>query len=106
MLFRSLFCAIGILGAYVVAVWLIGVDEGNFWSAMQSQVDVWQDVGNGMLKAFVFGVICTFVALYQGYEAEATPGGVSYATTRGVVISSLLVLAMDFIMTAIMFRTH
>jgi phospholipid/cholesterol/gamma-HCH transport system permease protein len=82
-LLAALFCAIGILGAYVVAVWLIGVDEGNFWSAMQSQVDVWHDVGNGMVKAAVFGVICTFVALYQGYEAVATPGGVSYATTRG-----------------------
>lgn len=105
-LLAALFCAIGILGAYVVAVWLIGVDEGNFWSAMQSQVDVWHDVGNGMVKAAVFGVICTFVALYQGYEAVATPGGVSYATTRGVVISSLLVLATDFVLTALMFRTH
>jgi phospholipid/cholesterol/gamma-HCH transport system permease protein len=105
-LLAALFCAVGILGAYMVAVWLIGVDEGNFWSAMQSQVDVWQDVGNGMLKALVFGVICTYVALYQGYEAEPTPGGVSYATTRGVVISSLLVLAADFVLTALMFKTH
>lgn len=105
-LLAALFCAVGILGAYVVAVWLIGVDEGNFWSTMQSQVDVWHDVGNGMIKALVFGVICTFVALYQGYEAVATPGGVAYATTRGVVISSLMVLAMDFVLTALMFRTH
>jgi phospholipid/cholesterol/gamma-HCH transport system permease protein len=105
-LLAALFCTVGILGAYVVAVMLLGVDAGNFWSAMQTQVDVWRDVGNGTVKAFVFGVICTFVALYQGYEADPTPGGVSYATTQGVVISSLLVLAMDFVLTAIMFSTR
>jgi phospholipid/cholesterol/gamma-HCH transport system permease protein len=100
-----LFSAIGILGAYVVAVLLIGVDAGNFWSIMQSKVDVWRDVANGLAKAFVFGVICTFVALYQGHETEATPEGVAYATTRTVVISSLAVLGMDFILTALMFST-
>ena len=101
----ALFSAIGILGAYVVAVMLIGVDAGNFWSIMQSGVDVWRDVGNGVVKAFVFGIICTIVALYQGYETEATPEGVAYATTRTVVTSSLAVLAMDFILTALMFST-
>ena len=65
---------------------LIGVDAGNFWSIMQTGVDVWRDVGNGIVKSAVFGVICTFVALYQGYETEATPEGVAYATTRTVVI--------------------
>ena len=100
-----LFSAIGILGAYVVAVLLIGVDAGNFWSIMQSKVDVWRDVGNGLVKATSFGVICTFVALYQGYETEATPEGVAYATTRTVVISSLAVLGMDFVLTALMFST-
>ena len=100
-----LFSTIGILGAYVVAVLLIGVDAGNFWSIMQSRVDVWRDVANGIVKSAVFGVICTFVALYQGYETEATPEGVAYATTRTVVISSLAVLGMDFILTALMFST-
>ena len=100
-----LFSAVGILGAYIVAVLLIGVDAGNFWSIMQSRVDVWRDVGNGIVKSMVFGVICTFVALYQGYEAEATPEGVAYATTRTVVISSLGILGMDFILTALMFST-
>ncbi|WP_298835390.1 lipid asymmetry maintenance ABC transporter permease subunit MlaE [uncultured Piscinibacter sp.] len=100
-----LFSAIGILGAYVVAVLLIGVDEGNFWSIMQDKVDVWRDVGNGIVKSAVFGVICTFVALYQGHETDATPEGVAYATTRTVVISSLAVLGMDFILTALMFST-
>jgi phospholipid/cholesterol/gamma-HCH transport system permease protein len=101
----TLFSAVGIMGAWVVAVLLIGVDGGNFWSIMQTRVDVWRDVGNGLVKAFVFGIICTLVALYQGYETEATPEGVAYATTRTVVISSLWILGMDFILTALMFST-
>ena len=100
-----LFSAVGILGAYVVAVLLIGVDAGNFWSIMQNSVDVTRDVGNGIVKSFVFGVICTVVALYQGFEAQATPEGVAHATTRTVVVSSLGVLGMDFILTALMFST-
>jgi phospholipid/cholesterol/gamma-HCH transport system permease protein len=99
------FSTVGILGAYVVAVLLIGVDAGNFWSIMQDRVDVWRDLGNGIVKSAVFGVICTFVALYQGYETEATPEGVAHATTRTVVIASLGVLGMDFILTALMFST-
>jgi phospholipid/cholesterol/gamma-HCH transport system permease protein len=104
-LLAILFSAIGILGAWVVAVLLIGVDAGNFWSIMQTRVDVWRDVGNGIVKSCVFGVICTVVALYQGHETEATPEGVAYATTRTVVISSLLILGMDFVLTALMFAT-
>jgi phospholipid/cholesterol/gamma-HCH transport system permease protein len=100
-----LFSSIGILGAYVVAVLLIGVDAGNFWSIMQSGVDVRRDIGNGIVKSIVFGFICTFIALYQGYEAEATPEGVAHGTTRTVVISSLGVLMMDFVLTALMFST-
>jgi phospholipid/cholesterol/gamma-HCH transport system permease protein len=104
-LLAILFSAIGILGAWVVAVLLIGVDAGNFWSIMQTRVDVWRDVGNGIVKSCVFGLICTVVALYQGHETEATPEGVAYATTRTVVISSLLILGMDFVLTALMFST-
>ena len=104
-LLAILFSAIGILGAWVVAVGLIGIDAGNFWSIQQNKVDIWRDVGNGVVKSAVFGVICTFVALYQGYETQATPEGVAYATTRTVVISSLAVLGMDFILTALMFST-
>ena len=101
-----LFSAIGILGAYVVAVLLIGLDPGNFWSIMESGVDVRRDLGNGIIKSIVFGVICSFVAVYQGFEAKATPEGVARATTRTVVISSLTVLAMDFVLTALMFSTR
>ncbi len=100
-----LFSAIGILGAWIVAVLLIGVDGGNFWSLMQARVDVFRDVGNGLVKAAAFGVVCTVVALYQGHETEATPEGVAYATTRTVVISSLWILGLDFVLTALMFST-
>ncbi|MEF7616438.1 lipid asymmetry maintenance ABC transporter permease subunit MlaE [Aquincola sp. MAHUQ-54] len=104
-LLAALFSAIGILGAYVVGVMLIGLDAGNFWGLMQASVDVWRDVGNGIVKSFAFGIICTAVALYQGYETQATPEGVAFATTRTVVISSLAVLGTDFMLTAMMFST-
>lgn len=99
----ALFSAVGILGGYLVGVQLIGVDEGSFWSQMQGGVDVWKDVGNGVIKSFVFGIAVTFVALRTGYEASPTPEGVSRATTKTVVTASLAVLALDFIMTALMF---
>jgi phospholipid/cholesterol/gamma-HCH transport system permease protein len=102
-LLAAVFSAIGILGGYVVGVLLIGVDAGAFWSQMQGGVDVFKDVGNGMIKSLVFGVAVTFVALLQGYEAQPTPEGVSNATTRTVVISSLSVLGLDFILTVMMF---
>lgn len=102
-LLAAVFSAVGILGGYVVGVMLIGVDPGSFWSQMQGGVDVWKDVGNGVLKSLVFGVAVTFIALLQGYEAQATPEGVSSATTRTVVMASLSVLGLDFILTVMMF---
>jgi phospholipid/cholesterol/gamma-HCH transport system permease protein len=102
-LLAALFSAVGILGGYVVGVLMIRIDPGAFWSQMQNGVDVWDDVGNGIVKSIVFGIACTFIALYQGYEAEATPEGVAQATTRTVVISSLAVLGLDFLLTALMF---
>jgi phospholipid/cholesterol/gamma-HCH transport system permease protein len=99
----AVFSAVGILGGYVVGVLLIGVDSGSFWSQMQGGVDVWRDVGNGVIKSLVFGFTVTFVALYQGFEAQPTPEGVSRATTRTVVQASLAVLALDFVLTAMMF---
>lgn len=99
----AVFSAVGIIGGWVVGVLMIGVDAGSFWSQMQGGVDVWRDVGNGIVKSCVFGVTVTFVALYQGFEAQPTPEGVSKATTRTVVVASLLVLAFDFVLTALMF---
>ncbi|WP_425548005.1 lipid asymmetry maintenance ABC transporter permease subunit MlaE [Actimicrobium antarcticum] len=100
----AIFSAVGIMGGYVVGVKMIGVDEGAFWSQMQGGVDIWQDIANGVLKSVVFGVAVTFIALYQGYEAQPTPEGVARATTRTVVIASLTVLWLDFLMTALMFN--
>jgi phospholipid/cholesterol/gamma-HCH transport system permease protein len=101
----AIFSAVGIIGGYLVGVPLIGVDAGAFWSQMQGGVDVLKDVGNGVIKSMVFGVAVTFIALYQGYESKPTPEGVSLATTRTVVVSSLAVLALDFLLTAVMFST-
>jgi phospholipid/cholesterol/gamma-HCH transport system permease protein len=102
-LLAAVFSAVGILGGWLVGVVMIGVDDGAFWSQMQNGVEVWSDVGNGMLKSLVFGFTVTFVALLQGYECQPTPEGVSLATTRTVVMASLAVLALDFVLTAMMF---
>jgi phospholipid/cholesterol/gamma-HCH transport system permease protein len=102
-LLSAVFSAVGILGGWVVGVVLIGVDSGSFWGQMQGGVDVIRDVGNGVLKSFVFGLTVTFVALLQGYSAKPTPEGVSRATTRTVVVASLAVLGLDFLLTAMMF---
>lgn len=102
-LLASVFSAVGVVGGWLVAVPLIGIDAGAFWSQMQGGVDVFADVGNGAIKSVVFGVTCTFVALWQGYTCQATPEGVASATTRTVVISSLAVLLLDFMLTATMF---
>ncbi len=99
----AVFSAVGILGSWVVGVLMIGVDSGSFWGQMQSGVDVWRDVGNGVVKSLVFGTTVSFVALRQGFEAQPTPEGVARATTRTVVLASLSVLALDFVLTALMF---
>lgn len=102
-LLAAVFSAVGIMGGWLVGVVLIGVDSGSFWSQMQGGVDVFADVGNGLVKSIVFGITVTFVALLEGYSCRATPEGVSRATTRTVVVASLAVLALDFVMTALMF---
>jgi len=103
-LLAALFSAIGIFGGYLIAVQLIGVDEGAFWSQMQGAVDLHQDVVNGIIKSVVFGVAVTWIAVFEGYDAVPTAEGVSRATTRTVVTSSLAILALDFVLTAFMFR--
>jgi phospholipid/cholesterol/gamma-HCH transport system permease protein len=93
----------GVFGGYLVGVQLIGVDEGSFWSQMQGSVDFQKDILNGVIKSFVFGIIISWVAVFEGYDADPTAEGVSGATTRTVVTSSLAILAADFILTAFMF---
>ncbi len=98
----ALFSMVGVMGGYFVAVPIIGVDSGAFWSQMQTSVDFYDDIMNGVIKSVVFGVVCTMIALFEGYDAPPTAEGVSRATTRTVVNSSLAVLGLDFILTAFM----
>jgi phospholipid/cholesterol/gamma-HCH transport system permease protein len=102
-LLAAVFSAVAIGGCWIVGVKMLGVDEGSFWGQMQNGVDVWRDVGNGVLKSVVFGFAVSFIALLEGYEAQPTPEGVSRATTRTVVVASLSVLGLDFLLTAAMF---
>jgi phospholipid/cholesterol/gamma-HCH transport system permease protein len=103
-LLAAIFSAMGVFGGYLIAVVLIGVDEGAFWSQMQNAVDFRQDIVNGVIKSVVFGVAVTAIALFEGYDAPPTAEGVSGATTRTVVTSSLAILGLDFILTAFMFK--
>ena len=103
-LLAALFSAVGVFGGYFVGVVQIGVDDGSFWSQMQAAVDFREDILNGVIKSFVFGTAVTVIALFEGYDAPPTAEGVSGATTRTVVTSSLVILMLDFVLTAIMFR--
>lgn len=103
-LLAAMFSAMGIFGGYLVGVVLIGVDEGSFWSQMQSAVDFREDILNGVIKSVVFGFAVTWIALFEGYDAPPTAEGVSGATTRTVVTSSLAILGLDFLLTSLMFR--
>jgi len=99
-LLGCIFNALGIFGAHLVGVTWLGLDNGTFWSNMTSSVDVWEDVMNGVWKSFAFGAVVTLIATFQGYTTPPTSEGVAYATTRTVVASSILTLAIDFILTA------
>ena len=101
----AVFSMVGIIGGWVVGVLLIGIDPGAFWSQMQDGVDVFKDVANGVIKSIIFGIAVTLIALYEGWTAKATPEGVARATTRTVVSGALVVLGLDFLLTALMFST-
>ena len=94
-----IFNMVAIYGGVVVAVDWLGADPGGFWSGMQEVVQLWEDLGKGMLKSFVFALLVTWVAVFQGYDAPPTAEGMAMATTRTVVISSVLILASDFLLT-------
>lgn len=103
-LLAALFEATGVFGGYIVGVVLIGVDNGAFWSQMQSAVDFRYDVLNGVVKSFVFGIAVSVIATFEGYDAPPTAEGVSRATTRTVVSSALTILALDLVLTSLMLR--
>jgi phospholipid/cholesterol/gamma-HCH transport system permease protein len=102
-LLAAVFSALGIMGGWFVGVGLLGVDDGAYWTQMSYKIDFYDDILNGVIKSVVFGFVCTWIALYQGYDADPTSEGVGRATTRTVVQSSLIVLGLDFILTALMF---
>lgn len=102
-LLAAIFSLVGILGAHLVGVDWLGVDSGTFWSVMQGQVDFRADVLNGVIKSIVFAFVVTWIAVYKGFDCEPTSEGISKATTATVVQSSLIVLGLDFILTALMF---
>lgn len=98
-----IFSVVGIWGGMLVGVDWLGVFEGSFWGNMQSSVDFVDDVMNGVIKSVVFGFVCAWIAVYQGYDCIPTSAGISSATTKTVVYSSLAVLGLDFVLTAVMF---
>jgi phospholipid/cholesterol/gamma-HCH transport system permease protein len=101
-----LFSAMGVFGGYLIGVVIIGVDNGVFWGQMQAAVDFRYDVLNGVVKSFVFGIAISVIATFQGYDAPPTAEGVSRATTRTVVTSALVILALDLVLTAFMLRAQ
>ena len=102
-LLATIFSAVGILGAYLVAVELLGLDSGSFWSQSQDKVDLYLDLYNGIIKSLVFGFVATWIAVFEGYDCVPTSEGLGQATTRTVVHSSLAILFLDFVLTALMF---
>lgn len=103
-LLAAIFSSAGIFGSWLIGVQLIGIDDGAFWSQMQSSVDFRIDVLNGLIKSVVFGVAVGIISVFEGYFAQPTAEGVSSATTRTVVTSSLTVLLLDVVLTVMMFR--
>ncbi len=102
-LLAAIFSAVGILGSYFVGIGLLGVDSGAFWSQMQAKVDFNEDILNGFIKTVAFGIVATWIAVFEGYDATPTTEGVSRATTRTVVHTAFAVLGLDFVLTALMF---
>jgi len=101
-LLAAIFSAMGLFGAWLEGVVLLGVDEGAFWQQMRDQVDVYDDVLAGILKSFVFGIAASLLAVFEGYNSIPTAEGVSRATTRTVVLTALSVLVLNFMLTALL----
>lgn len=102
-LLAALFTGAGVLGGWFVGVGLLGIDDGAYWSPMQVQVDLYDDLANGVIKSLVFGFVVSWIAVFEGYDTVPTSEGVGRATTRTVVNGSLAVLGLDFVLTALMF---
>jgi phospholipid/cholesterol/gamma-HCH transport system permease protein len=102
-LLALIFSTVAIWGGAVVAVNWLGVDAVSYWAMMQEGVDIWEDVGKGTIKALVFAAVVSWIAVFQGYDSTPTAEGISTATTRTVVFSSVAILALDFVLTLVMY---
>ncbi len=102
-LLTAIFNMVAIYGGVVVAINWLGADPGGYWSGMQEGVELWEDIGKGMVKSLVFALLVTWVAVFQGYDAPPTAEGMAMATTQTVVISSVLILATDFLLTLVFY---
>jgi phospholipid/cholesterol/gamma-HCH transport system permease protein len=102
-LLTLIFNAVAIGASALVGVEWLGVDQGGFWGGMQDGVEVWDDVGKGMIKSALFAMVISWIAVFQGYDSTPTAEGISVATTKTVVYSSVAVLAFDFILTLVMY---
>lgn len=102
-LLTLIFNVVAIWGGYIIGVTWMGIDGGAFWSVMEGSVHFGSDVVNGMIKSIVFAFVVTWVALFNGYYVVPNALGISKATTKTVVLASLLVLGIDFLLTVIMY---
>lgn len=102
-LLAALFSAVGVVGGQIIGVGLLNVDDGAYWSQIQSNLDFYDDIINGVIKSVIFGFMVSWIALFEGYDARPTSEGISLATTRTVVNSAFTILGLDFILTALMF---
>ncbi len=102
-LLAAMFNVVAIYGGLIVAVQWLGGDEGGYWSGMQENVEIWNDLGKGVVKTVIFALLVTWIAVFQGYDTDPTPEGIGLATTRTVVTSSVMILAVDFILTLSMY---
>jgi phospholipid/cholesterol/gamma-HCH transport system permease protein len=100
-LLTAIFIAVALYGVQLVGVQFLGVDQGQFWSQMRGAVEL-DDIREGLIKGLVFGIACSLIAVFEGYNAQPTAEGVGRATTRTVVISAVVTLVLDYILTAIL----
>ncbi len=102
-LLTAIFNVVAIYGGVVVAIEWLGADDGEFWAAMREVIELWEDIGKGMVKSVVFAILVTWIAVFQGYDTQPTAEGIGLSTTRTVVLSSVMILAVDFLLTLSMY---
>ena len=102
-LLTAIFNVVAIYGGVVVAIQWLGADDGEFWAGMREVIELWEDIGKGMVKSLVFAILVTWIAVFQGYDTQPTAEGIGLSTTRTVVLSFVMILAVDFLLTLSMY---